>query len=98
MQIQMVLALVFTLVVAIFAVQNAYGVDVSFLAWQFNDISLVLVILGSVVAGALVTYILGLLRDLQHGRRIKELELRNKRLEQELAAARHEAGEAPDTK
>ena len=60
MQFYWILALVFALIVAIFAIQNASLVDIRFLNWEFADISLVLVILGSAVIGAVIIFYFGL--------------------------------------
>ena len=54
MQILILLTLVFSLLVAVFALQNAYPVTVHFLAWKF-EASLALVIF-SVLAGALLGF------------------------------------------
>ncbi|HHU50735.1 MAG TPA: LapA family protein [Firmicutes bacterium] len=59
MQILILLTLVFSLLVAVFALQNAYPVTVHFLAWKF-EASLALVILFSVLAGALLFGFFGL--------------------------------------
>lgn len=48
------LSLFFALLVAIFAVQNAERVTVHFLWWRFPGTSLVIVILASVILGALL--------------------------------------------
>ncbi|MDT8901024.1 LapA family protein [Anaeroselena agilis] len=50
--LSLVLALVFALLVAVFAIQNSLPVTVAFLAWSFQT-SLVLVILGAAIFGAL---------------------------------------------
>ncbi len=56
-----VLALLFALIVAVFALQNAGAVDISFLN-QDISISQALVILFSAVFGALVVLMLSLIR------------------------------------
>lgn len=62
MQILILLTLVFSLLVAVFALQNAYPVTVHFLGWKF-EASLALVILFSVLAGALLFGFFGLARQ-----------------------------------
>lgn len=62
MQFYGLLALVFVLLVAIFAVQNAVPVDIHFLVWQFPQVSLVIVIFTSALAGALIMVFLGIVR------------------------------------
>lgn len=73
MQMYVFFGLLFAFVVAIFAVQNATPVDIDFLFWQLRGISLSLVVLGSVLAGALIALVLGLARQYRMARRIKEL-------------------------
>ncbi|MGB9662679.1 MAG: LapA family protein [Moorellaceae bacterium] len=65
MQFYGLLALVFVLLVAIFAVQNAVPVDIHFLVWQFPQVSLVIVIFTSALAGALIMVFLGVVRHLK---------------------------------
>lgn len=62
MQILILFTLVFSLLVAVFALQNAYPVTVHFLGWKF-EASLALVILFSVLAGALLFGFFGLARQ-----------------------------------
>jgi len=62
MQFYGLLALIFTLLIAIFAVQNAVPVDIYFLIWKFPQVSLVIVIFASALAGALIMVFLGILR------------------------------------
>jgi len=65
-----VLALVFALIVAIFALQNAGAVDISFLTMELS-ISQALVILISAAFGALVVLLLSLIRWIKCQSRIK---------------------------
>lgn len=85
MQIYSLLAIFFALLVAIFAVQNAVAVNINFLTWQFSGISLVLVILGSAAFGALVVFLLGLVRQVRVSREIRKLRNENHRLAGDLA-------------
>ncbi|MGI9860160.1 LapA family protein [Moorella naiadis] len=85
MQIYSLLAILFALLVAIFAVQNAVAVNIRFLAWQFPEISLVLVILGAAAFGALVVFLLGLVRQVRASREIRQLRQENHRLAANLA-------------
>ena len=55
MQGYLVSALIFALLVAIFAIQNTTVVVINFLMWEFHT-SLVLVILGSALLGALLYF------------------------------------------
>lgn len=92
MQLYLVCALVFSLIVAIFALQNTEVVIVKFLTFQFS-ISLVLVILGSAVVGAFSLYFLGLFKQVgswfknrQLNNRKEELEKQVKELETKLGS------------
>lgn len=85
-----VLALVFALLVAVFALQNASPVDISFLTMDFS-ISQALVILLSAVFGALCALLLGLMRRIKNQAKIKSsaktissLEQENKQLKMKL--------------
>jgi len=89
---KLVLALLFALLVAIFAVQNAMLVLVGFLHWEF-EISLALVILGSTAAGALVVFLLGLVQQVGRGMKIREYRNRILRLETELGTLQQEMKE-----
>lgn len=82
-----VLGLLFALVVAVFAIQNASVVPVRFLAWSFET-SLVYVILGSAVAGAVVVAVMGFIRQFGLGRKIRALEDKLKKAEGEAATLR----------
>lgn len=84
MQLLLIFALIFALGVALFAVQNATPVEISFLFYEFQDISLVVVILFSVLTGALIVFLLSLVKQISYLRKIRSLEKRNEQLEQEL--------------
>jgi uncharacterized integral membrane protein len=57
-----VLVLIFSLLVAVFTMQNAEAVDVRFLTFEFTQVSQALVILISAAAGALIALLLGTVR------------------------------------
>ncbi len=57
-----VLVLIFSLLVAVFTMQNAEAVDVRFLTFEFTQVSQALVILISAVAGALIALLFGTIR------------------------------------
>ncbi|MDD3169234.1 MAG: LapA family protein [Eubacteriales bacterium] len=85
-----VLALVFALLVAVFALQNAGAVDISFLTMELS-ISQALVILISAAFGALVVFLLSLVRWIKCQGKIKSsakaihaLEQENKNLKMKL--------------
>lgn len=85
-----VLALIFALIVAVFAIQNAEAVDISFLTMDLS-ISQALVILISAAFGALVVLLLSLVRWIKCQSKIKSqaktissLEQENKQLKMKL--------------
>ncbi|WP_419822385.1 LapA family protein [Anoxybacterium hadale] len=77
-----VLALIFALIVAVFALQNAGAVDISFLTFELT-ISQALVILISAVFGALVVLLLSLVRWIKGQAKLKNLSKTVTGLEQE---------------
>ncbi|MGI6225133.1 MAG: LapA family protein [Peptococcales bacterium] len=83
MQFYLVGALLFALLVALFAVQNTIIVKVVFLFWQF-EISLVLVILGAASFGALCVLLVGMFRNIGMWRRNRELQNKNKLLTEKV--------------
>jgi len=91
MQFYLLGGLLFALVVAVFAVQNATPVDVSFLVWRFPDLSLVLVIFWSAVLGALVVFLPAFGRQLRLVLKLRELESRNRQLNEELRRLKGDA-------
>jgi len=97
MRFYIILGLLFALLVAIFAVQNATVVNIRFLGWEFKDISLALVVLGSAAGGALVVFILSLGREVRHAWRMRELSSHNLRLSRRLSQveAEREKDRAP---
>ena len=84
MQIYLVGALIFALLVAVFAIQNTNPVDIRFLTFQIKEISLVLVILGSALIGALVVFLLGAVKQIGSYRQIKDLKRDNKKYADEI--------------
>jgi len=88
MQLTMVMAALFALSVAVFAVQNAAPVDVRFFFWQFRSVSLVLVILGSLLIGALIIFLVNLVKLISLKRKLSVTEKRNEFLEREIERLR----------
>ncbi|MDQ7791180.1 MAG: LapA family protein [Clostridia bacterium] len=84
MQVYLIMALVFALVVAVFAVQNAIAVDIQFLFWGLPRVPLSLVILASVVSGAVIVFVVGIMHQIQMTMRIRELSAKNGQLEKTL--------------
>lgn len=84
-----------SILVAMFAIQNAITVPLNFILWEFNS-SLVLVILGAFFAGVMVTTCFLLLAKARHylaDKKMREemtvLQNENKRLEERIAMLQH---------
>lgn len=69
----LILALIFSLIVAIFAVINVNPVTVKFLFGR-SEIPLILVIIGSALLGGLVVGLFGILRQYKLQWKVKKLE------------------------
>jgi lipopolysaccharide assembly protein A len=80
-------AFVFALLVAVFAVQNALPVTVSFLMWSFQT-SLVIIILGAATFGALTILSLSMLVQFKLKRSLNKLNQSKQQLEAENLALR----------
>ncbi len=83
LQLKYILALLFALVVAIFALLNAQPVTVDFIFDEFQ-ISLALVILVSAFAGAIILGFLGIFRQVKESFKSREMNARIKKLEEQL--------------
>ena len=77
-----ILALIFAIIVAIFAISNAGPVDISFLYWHYS-ISQALVILLSAAIGAIIVGTIGLFGQIRYSVTIRGLNNRIKELEKE---------------
>lgn len=95
MQLLLILALLFALGVAVFAVQNAEPITVNLIRWQLET-SLVVVVVGSAAAGALVAGVIGFVRQVRASWRIRQLQAQVHRLEQRLRALEPEPLPVPD--
>jgi uncharacterized integral membrane protein len=91
MQFYLLVVLVFALLVAVFAVQNAGPVDVRFLGWHFPNLSLALLIIGSLILGALLTLVLGLTKQASLRRQLRQYQQQNRELLEELDRIRQVA-------
>jgi len=80
MQGFLIVGIVFALLIAIFSIQNAVPVSLSFFSWQF-DTSLVVVILGAVAVGALIMGIFSSVKQFRMKRKLNKLQRNNKELE-----------------
>lgn len=83
MQMLLVVALLFALGVAVFAVQNAEPISFRLFGWQ-SETSLVFVVLGAAAAGAIAAGLVGLVRQVKASLRIRQLQTRLHKAEQEL--------------
>ena len=91
----LILVILLSIIVAIFAVQNAVAVSLNFIFWSFTS-SLVLVILGAFLMGVLVAtcFLLAMkakhyLQDKKMQEEIIKLQTENKRLEERIAMLQH---------
>ncbi|NMB25375.1 MAG: DUF1049 domain-containing protein [Firmicutes bacterium] len=92
MVLYLVLALVFAVFVALFAVQNAGQITISFLTWHW-DTSVAVVILGAAAFGALFGALMASVREVQFKLKMRGLQTEIRRLE-----ARVEEEEAENTR
>jgi uncharacterized integral membrane protein len=88
LQLGVLVALVFAIVIAIFAVQNTTPVAVTFLAFRADEVAVSVLVLVSAALGAAAMLVLGIAREvrlqLRHralGQRLKLAENRVKELE-----------------
>jgi len=91
MIIYLVLALIFAVFVALFAVQNAGQITVNFLAWQWNT-SVAVIILGAAAFGAIFGGLMAVIREIQLKLKLRGAEGRANRLETLLEEAEQEKG------
>jgi lipopolysaccharide assembly protein A len=67
------IAFLFAILIAVFALQNTVAVSVHFLVWDY-DTSLVLIILGSAMLGAMLTFLASLGPRFKRARHTRQLE------------------------
>lgn len=72
MEFKFIVSLIFAVLVAIFAIQNAGSVDVKFFFAHFR-ISQAVVILASAIIGAIIAVLLGLIKQIKQRMKIKQL-------------------------
>jgi Uncharacterized integral membrane protein len=77
-------ALVFIAAIAVFITQNDSTVSVQFLGWKSSEISLAVVMLVSVCAGALITFLLDSYRAFKTGQKMRKLIKLNQKYEDEI--------------
>lgn len=83
MQGAIIFGLIFAILIAIFAIQNASIVALNILMWEF-EISLAVVVLGSIIFGALVIGIFSYFKQFQLKRKNRNLKLEIQSLKEEL--------------
>lgn len=86
-QLYFITAILFALTVAVFAIQNPETITINFLAWQYTEISKVLVILASTAFGALAVLFLGFWFQVKKLMYTRQLEGEIKELKKKLAEA-----------
>ncbi len=91
MIVYLILALVFAVFVALFAVQNAGQITVNFLAWEWNT-SVAVIILGAAALGAIFGGLMAVIREIQLKLRLRGAEGRVHRLEALLEEVEVEKG------
>lgn len=72
LEFKFIVSLIFAIIVAIFAIQNAGSVEVRFFFSEFT-ISQAVVILGSAIIGAIIVVLLGLIKQIKQNLKIKQL-------------------------
>jgi uncharacterized integral membrane protein len=89
-----IVGVILLLVITVFVLENRSPVTVEFLAWQYNT-QLGLALVAAAVAGAVVIYFSGLLkqRDLRAQARAAEAKLRELERQQRLAERQAASGE-----
>lgn len=104
MQAILVIALIFSIIIAVFAVQNTQSVPVNFLTFQTQPVSASILVLASAAVGAILTFLFGMWRTVRSSltirgdkKRIEEqertiLELRqsNERIQENLRRLQQE--------
>lgn len=83
MQLTYIFALLFSVVIAMFAIVNAQPVKVDFVFDEFQ-ISLALIILISAFAGAFILGFLGLFKQIKSGFQLRDVKGKNKKLEAQI--------------
>lgn len=90
MQVYLFFALIFSICIAVFAVQNATKVDIDFFFWHIKDISLVLVIFGSALVGSTVAGLFGLFKQLNLKKHLKTYKQKIEEQQNEIACCQEQ--------
>ncbi|HHY76885.1 MAG TPA: LapA family protein [Clostridiales bacterium] len=83
MQLIIIISMIFALLIAIFAIQNASVITINFL-WYEKNMSQALVILGSTLVGILIMLPFDIIRRIKTSIKINELNNRIRKLNEEL--------------
>lgn len=73
LEFKFVVSLIFAVLVAIFAIQNAGAVEIRFFFKQFTISQAIIILLSSVV-GAIIVFLLGLVNQIKQNLKIKQIE------------------------
>jgi len=85
--VYLVVSLAFSLLVAVFAIQNAVTVEVRFFGWSVET-SLALVLIGTAIVSMLVIGLVAFLRQIGTGLRVMDERSKGQRAAKELEQAR----------
>lgn len=92
MQAKFIFSLILAILVAIFAIQNSSAVPVNFIVYHL-EISQALIILISAIIGAIIAFSLGLMKQFNMNKTIKEKDKQIRNLEMSVAKLEIENGE-----
>ena len=84
MQVYLVGAVLFLAAMITFIFQNPAAVEIRFITWSSQQISLALVVLVAALGGALITFLLDPVRSFKIARTIKELRNHNSTLQKQI--------------
>lgn len=82
-QSYVILAIIFVIIIAVFAVTNVDPVEVNYLFWS-GESPLILIILFSVLMGGIITASVGALKMYQLQREVKKMQVENKKMSTKL--------------
>lgn len=76
--------IIFGVAIGIFVLQNTAMVAVKFITWQSPRVSIAVVALLAMLAGAALTYLANGARYLKMGKTVRDLQTKNRKLEKQL--------------
>ncbi|MBM7597838.1 putative integral membrane protein [Virgibacillus halotolerans] len=82
-QTYVILAIIFVIIVSVFAVTNVEAVEVNYLFWS-GESPLILIILFSVLMGGIITFAVGAKRMVHLQREVKKMQADNDRMNKTL--------------